>query len=120
MDPGGAQGANNAVHCAFQYLHRILERADGPFDRDWMEKTTRPWLTGVAYPAARWTATVLDPPPPVQAMMLAAQNDAALANAFANTFARPTDLIAPSQEGARLPVKTGADGGGSPRSPSFT
>lgn len=92
MDPGGAQGANNAAHCAAAYAAAILERPDGPFDRSWMAAAASPWLTGTAHPAARWTATVLDPPAALQQLMLAAQNDQALADAFAETFARPANM----------------------------
>ncbi|MDE1672603.1 MULTISPECIES: styrene monooxygenase/indole monooxygenase family protein [Nocardia] len=92
MDPGGAQGANNAVHCAIRYGEAILHDPDGPYDSAWMEWAAAPWLTAVAHPAARWTATVLDPPPAMQEMMLAAQHDTALADAFADTFARPANL----------------------------
>ncbi|MGW4094425.1 styrene monooxygenase/indole monooxygenase family protein [Nocardia sp. NPDC004750] len=92
MDPGGAQGANNAVHCAVRYGEAILHDPDGPYDRAWMEWAAAPWLTAVAHPAARWTATVLDPPPALREMMLAAQHDTTLADAFADTFARPANL----------------------------
>ncbi|MBF6301717.1 FAD-binding oxidoreductase [Nocardia amamiensis] len=92
MDPGGAQGANNAVHCAIRYAEAILHTPDGRYDRDWMEWAAAPWLTAVAHPAARWTATVLDPPPAMQELMLAAQHDSTLADAFAATFARPSSM----------------------------
>ncbi|MEV3963766.1 styrene monooxygenase/indole monooxygenase family protein [Nocardia sp. NPDC050193] len=92
MDPGGAQGANNAAHCAQAYAAAILARPDEPFDRSWMESAAMPWLTGIAHHAARWTAAVLDPPAEMQQLMLAAQHDPALANAFAGTFARPADM----------------------------
>ncbi|WP_141692147.1 styrene monooxygenase/indole monooxygenase family protein [Nocardia brasiliensis] len=39
---GGAQGVNNAVHCALRYAERILTSAGGVFDRDWMWRTARP------------------------------------------------------------------------------
>ncbi|MGK8524023.1 styrene monooxygenase/indole monooxygenase family protein [Nocardia asteroides] len=92
MDPGGAQGANNAVHCAIRYGEAILHDPNGPYDRAWMEWAAAPWLTAVAHPAARWTATVLDPPPAMREMMLAARDDSTLADAFAGTFARPANL----------------------------
>ncbi|MGW0177954.1 styrene monooxygenase/indole monooxygenase family protein [Nocardia sp. NPDC003345] len=92
MDPGGAQGANSAAHCAAAYAAAILARPAGPFDREWMLSAARPWLTGTAHPAARWTATVLAPPPELQRIMQAAQDDPVLANAFADTFARPRDM----------------------------
>jgi hypothetical protein len=92
MDPGGAQGANSAVHCGFRYGEAILRHTAGPFDRDWMTAAAEPWLTDTAYPAARWTATVLDPPGPMQELMLAAADDSRLADVFADTFARPANL----------------------------
>ncbi|WP_327118111.1 hypothetical protein OHB12_09460 [Nocardia sp. NBC_01730] len=92
MDPGGAQGANNAVQCAIRYSEAILHNPGGPYDRAWMEWAAAPWLTGVAHPAALWTATVLDPPPAMQELMLAAQHDPTLADAFTDTFARPANM----------------------------
>ncbi|GEM29018.1 alanine-phosphoribitol ligase [Nocardia neocaledoniensis NBRC 108232] len=92
MDPGGAQGANNAAHCAADYASAILAGPAGPFDRTWMEAAAAPWLTGTAHPAARWTDAVLAPPAELQQLLMAAQGDPALANAFADTFARPADL----------------------------
>lgn len=92
MDPGGAQGANSAAHCAAAYAAAILARPEGPFDRTWMVSAAQPWLSGTAHPAARWTATVLAPPPELQRIMQAAQDDPVLANAFADTFACPADM----------------------------
>ncbi|MBF6175749.1 styrene monooxygenase/indole monooxygenase family protein [Nocardia blacklockiae] len=94
MDPGGAQGANNAAHCAARYAEAVLRRGAGPFDREWMTETAAPWLADIAHPAARWTATVLDPPAPMQELMLAAANDTRLADVFADTFARPATMTA--------------------------
>ena len=91
MDPGGAQGANNAVHCAVTYSDAIL-RHTGGFDRAWMAATAAPWLTEIAHPAARWTMTMLDPPPPVQDLMLTAEHDSRLADRFADIFCRPADM----------------------------
>ncbi|MGW5383650.1 styrene monooxygenase/indole monooxygenase family protein [Nocardia sp. NPDC003963] len=93
MDPGGAQGANNAAHCAEAYAAAILACPDGPFDRSWMVSAATPWLTGTAHHAARWTAAVLDPTVEMQQFMQAAQHDSALADAFADTFARPADMV---------------------------
>ncbi|MEU4839808.1 styrene monooxygenase/indole monooxygenase family protein [Nocardia testacea] len=93
MDPGGAQGANNAAHCAEIYAAAILAHPDGPFDRSWMVSAATPWLTGTAHHAARWTAAVLDPPAGMQQLMQSAQHDPALADAFADTFARPADMV---------------------------
>ncbi|WP_433599189.1 styrene monooxygenase/indole monooxygenase family protein [Nocardia sp. CA-135953] len=92
MDPGGAQGANNAVHCAATYAQRIVAGVGDTNDREWMMATAEPWLTGVAYPAARWTMTVLEPPAPLQELMLTAAGNSALADAFVNVFVRPANL----------------------------
>ena len=93
MDPGGAQGANSAAHCAAAYAAAVLASPDGPFDRSWMVSAATPWLTGTAHHAARWTAAVLDPPAEIQQLMRAAQHDPALADAFADTFARPAEMV---------------------------
>lgn len=104
MDPGGAQGANSAAHCAHSYAEAILARPNSPYDRNWMTFAAAPWLTVVARPAARWTTTVLDPPPAMLDMMQAAQDNPALAAAFANTFARPADLAKFSPDAGTVPV----------------
>lgn len=106
MDPGGAQGANSAAHCAATYAAAISARPAGPFDRAWMDSAAAPWLAGTAHPAAHWTAAVLAPPPEMQQFMLAAQGDPTLANAFADTFARPADMarLAALGENARQQV----------------
>ncbi|WP_327096205.1 hypothetical protein OIE68_40795 [Nocardia vinacea] len=93
MDPGGAQGANSAAHCAAQYSAAILVNPTGPFDRAWMTSAAQPWLTAIAHPAARWTMAILDPPPAVRELMQAAQHDTALADAFAETFVRPANMV---------------------------
>ncbi|MEV5652584.1 styrene monooxygenase/indole monooxygenase family protein [Nocardia sp. NPDC052254] len=92
MDPGGAQGANNAVRCGFHYGNEILHNLDGNFDQAWLTRTADAWLRDVALPAARWTEAVLDPPPALQDLMFAAADDSALADAFADTFIRPANL----------------------------
>ncbi|MFG1792754.1 styrene monooxygenase/indole monooxygenase family protein [Nocardia sp. NPDC049149] len=92
MDPGGAQGANNAAHCAAHYAAAILGHRGGPFDRPWMDAVAAQWLTDIAHPAARWTEALLDPPPPLQQLVVAAQQDPVLANTFADTFARPAAM----------------------------
>ncbi|MGX1779515.1 styrene monooxygenase/indole monooxygenase family protein [Nocardia brasiliensis] len=91
MDPGGAQGANSAAQCAQHYSDAISSTpAGGCFDRAWMDATAEPWLREVAHPAARWTTTVLDPPPSMQSLIFAARHDSTLADLFADTFAQPT------------------------------
>ncbi|MGF6888786.1 hypothetical protein ABIA39_008079 [Nocardia sp. GAS34] len=97
MDPGGAQGANNAVHCGFRYAEAILATPEGPFDREWMRATAQPWLTEIAHPAAEWTISMLDPSPRMQELLLTAAQNPALAAAFAETFVHPatmSDLVA--------------------------
>ncbi len=100
MDPGGAQGANSAAHCAAHYADAILRNGGRPFDKTRMIATAAPWLTRIAHPAARWTTALLDPPQRLRQLVVAAQNDPALACTFANTFARPVgmaDLLAQLQ-----------------------
>lgn len=109
MDPGGAQGANSAAHCAAQYSAAILGNPTGPFDRTWMTSAARPWLTAIAHAAARWTMAVLDPPPALRELMIAAQYDTVLADAFAETFVRPANMAkfaaaAPAQFRPPMPM----------------
>jgi hypothetical protein len=92
MDPGGAQGANSAVHCGFRYADAILAGTEGPFDQEWMRTTAEPWLTEVAHPAAAWTMAMLDPTPHMQELLLTAGQHPALAAAFAETFVHPATM----------------------------
>lgn len=94
MDPAGAQGANSAVHCGIHYADAILAHGDGRFDTEWMESTGQQWLTETAHPAARWTMTMLNPPPALNELMMAGGQDPALARTFAATFARPAAMSA--------------------------
>lgn len=110
MDPAGAQGANSAAHCGDAYATAILARPAGPFDRSWMESVATPWLTGTAHPAARWTAAVLDPSAEMRQLMLAAQDDPVLADAFADSFARPADALLGSLRAVMPPADAGDDG----------
>ncbi|NEW52057.1 FAD-binding oxidoreductase [Nocardia cyriacigeorgica] len=100
MDPGGAQGANNAAHCAAYFAQAVADTPDGPFDAAWMAAAAKPWLTDIARPAAVWTMTLLDPPPVMQRLMDAAQHYPELADAFAETFIVPANM---SQLAAALP-----------------
>jgi hypothetical protein len=99
MDPGGAQGANSAVQCASAYGNSILRHSGASFDREWMAATAAPWLADIAHPAARWTMTLLEPPPPVLDLLLAAAHDSGLADTFANIFDRPANMVALSAVG---------------------
>lgn len=92
MDPPGSQGVNSAVYCGFHYSAAILRNPDGPFDRSWMEETASEWLTEAAYPAARWTGAMLEPPREIQDLIPAAQQDSRLADMLAETFARPASI----------------------------
>ncbi|WP_280442729.1 styrene monooxygenase/indole monooxygenase family protein [Nocardia brasiliensis] len=88
MDPAGVQGANSAAQCAAHYADAVLSHRGRRFGKPWMIEAAMPWLTGIAYPAARWTATLLDPASPLQDLFVAAQHDPELANECAETFAQ--------------------------------
>lgn len=94
MDPGGAQGANSAAHCAVRYAEAILNNADGTYDPTWMAAAAAPWLVDIAHPAARWTSALLDPSPAMLDSMAAAQFDSRRAGKFADTFANPSTMDA--------------------------
>ncbi|TLF81066.1 styrene monooxygenase/indole monooxygenase family protein [Nocardia cyriacigeorgica] len=92
MDPGGAQGANSAAQCAAYYAAAVLDSPDRGFDATWMAAAAKPWITDIARPAALWTMTLLDPPPALQRLMDAAQQDRTRADAFAETFIVPANM----------------------------
>lgn len=91
-DPITGQGSNNAAKCADIYLNGILQHADQPFDRAWMQHTfDQFWAT--ARPATEWTNAMLQPlPQHVQQILADAATNPATARRFANGFADPTDF----------------------------
>jgi hypothetical protein len=62
-DPLTGQGSNNASKCAASYLSSIVERGEGPFDRDFMQTAfDRYW--DYARHVIAFTNFMLTPPPP--------------------------------------------------------
>lgn len=61
-DPVTGQGSNNASRCAAAYLASILERGDGPFDREWMRSAFDAYWQ-LARHTVEWTNLMLGPPP---------------------------------------------------------
>lgn len=91
-DPVTGQGSNAACQGAQIYLESILERADGPFDWDWMQRTfDRYW--DFAQHITTWANAALQPPPPhVLEIFGAAGQLPAVGERFADGFANPDDM----------------------------
>ncbi|GAB3697160.1 styrene monooxygenase/indole monooxygenase family protein [Saccharopolyspora tripterygii] len=91
-DPVTGQGSNAACQGAQIYLESILERAGGPFDWDWMQRTfDRYW--DFAQHITMWANAALQPPPPhVLEIFGAAGQLPAVGERFADGFANPDDL----------------------------
>jgi hypothetical protein len=88
-DPITGQGANSASKAASIYLQRILERADQPFDAQWMHQTFDPFWDYAQW-AVKWTNSLLIPPAPhILQLMGAAGQIPALARKIANGFNHP-------------------------------
>ncbi|HSK14562.1 MAG TPA: styrene monooxygenase/indole monooxygenase family protein [Gaiellaceae bacterium] len=89
-DPITGQGANNAAKCAETYLEAILEREDGPFTRGWMEEAFARYWRGYGQWVTKWTNTMLVPPRPhVAELLAAAEAIPSLAGTIANGFDDP-------------------------------
>lgn len=92
-DPITGQGSNTAAKCADAYLHAILQRGEGPFDRDWMETTFEHFWQQAGEPVTTWTNAMLQPlPEHVQNLLGAAAGNPAVARRFANGFSNPADF----------------------------
>jgi 2-polyprenyl-6-methoxyphenol hydroxylase-like FAD-dependent oxidoreductase len=91
-DPITGQGSNNAARCADVYLRAVVERGDGPFDREWMEAAFAAYWS-VAAPSVKWTNAMLAPPPEhVLGLIGEAGARPAVADRFANGFDAPADF----------------------------
>lgn len=92
-DPITGQGANNASKCAATYLRRIIERADQPYDTQWMQGTFDAYWEYARY-VTEWTNSMLLPLP---AHVLALLSDAAarpqIASWFTNGFDDPRNYF---------------------------
>jgi flavin-dependent dehydrogenase len=90
-DPVTGQGSNTACKCAKVYLDSILEHGDKAFDAAWMQQTFETFY-GYAQWVAKWTNSLLTPPPPqVLQLMGAASQIPKLAGIIANGFNNPPD-----------------------------
>lgn len=92
MDPLGAQGANTAVRCAFGFGLAIVQRGHRPFDQEWMSSVADDCWTKHAYPALGWTDLLLDPSPPLEELLVAAEQDSRVGNALVSGFAYPAEV----------------------------
>ncbi|MCR6483281.1 oxygenase [Amycolatopsis sp. OK19-0408] len=90
-DPVGGQGANMAARAARAYQDAIVERADRPFDEEFMHAAfARYWQH--ARHATRFTNDLLAPPPDhVLATLDTAQRVPEVAHRFAHLFENPAD-----------------------------
>jgi 2-polyprenyl-6-methoxyphenol hydroxylase-like FAD-dependent oxidoreductase len=90
-DPITGQGSNSAAKCAASYLASVVERAERPFDREWMQGAfDRYWR--LAAPVTKWTNAMLAPPPEhVLGLIGAAGALQPVADRFANGFDDPAD-----------------------------
>jgi hypothetical protein len=88
-DPITGQGSNNAAKCADHYLEAIKEAGEGPYDRDWMERTFEGYWS-YAKDVTRWTNSLLAPPPDhIVTLLGAAGQLPGLARRIANGFDDP-------------------------------
>ncbi len=92
-DPITGQGSNNAAKCADHYLKAIVERGEGPYDKDWMVETFERYWHYAQY-VTQWTNMLLSPPPDhIVNLLGAAEQFPALAKRIANGFNNPPDYF---------------------------
>lgn len=90
-DPITGQGSNTACKAAKVYTDRILEQGSKPFDSAWMQQTFDTFWNYAQW-VAKWTNSLLTPPPPhILQLMGAATQIPALARKIANGFNNPPD-----------------------------
>jgi len=90
-DPITGQGSNTACKAAKIYMNRILEQGNKPFDSAWMQQTFAAFWSYAQW-VAKWTNSLLTPPPPhILQLMGAATKIPALARKIANGFNNPPD-----------------------------
>jgi flavin reductase (DIM6/NTAB) family NADH-FMN oxidoreductase RutF/flavin-dependent dehydrogenase len=92
-DPITGQGSNSAAKSADIYLKCIVERNDGPADREWMEQTFDRYWTGYARWVTEWTNLLLKPAPHVFQIMESAGRLPNVAEAIVNGFDDPRSLF---------------------------
>ena len=92
-DPITGQGSNNASKAAACYLASIRANPEGPFDRAWMQRTFDAYWEYAQY-VTTWTNAMLGPPPPhVLELLVAGNEQQAVAHRFANGFDNPPDFF---------------------------
>jgi flavin-dependent dehydrogenase len=90
-DPITGQGSNTACKAAKVYMDRILEQGSKPFEAAWMQQTFDIFWNYAQW-VAKWTNSLLTPPPPhILQLMGAATQIPALARKIANGFNNPPD-----------------------------
>jgi hypothetical protein len=92
-DPIAGQGSNNAAKSARTYLSCILENADKPFDRTWMQQTFDRFWDHAQWSTGFTNGFLMPPPPHVINILGAAQTSARIRRAFANGFNDPRSLF---------------------------
>lgn len=88
MDPLGAQGANSASDGAVIFARRALAHS-GPYDGRFLTACSDEWRETRAYPALQLTSLLLDPPPPIQQLLLDAAGQPHLAETIVGLFEQP-------------------------------
>ncbi|HST47993.1 styrene monooxygenase/indole monooxygenase family protein [Jatrophihabitans sp.] len=92
-DPITGQGSNMAAKCAAIYLDSILEHADRPFDRAFMERVFEKFWTQHGRATTQWSNMMLVPPPPhVLEILGAASQFPAIGNRYIEAFDDPNDF----------------------------
>jgi hypothetical protein len=92
-DPIAGQGSNNAAKCARTYLGRILDNADKPFDRAWMQQTFDRFWDDAQWSTGFTNGLLMPPPPHVFNILAAAQTSPRIGEAFVNGFNDPRTLF---------------------------
>lgn len=93
-DPITGQGSNNAAKMATAYLAAIRDSPEGPFDREFMERTFEGFWQVYGQFVTGWTNALLSPPPPHVLKLLTAGNQSPeIAHRFVNGFDNPPDYF---------------------------
>jgi Styrene monooxygenase A putative substrate binding domain len=91
-DPVGAQGANLASKMAKFLAGRIMERAGGPFDADWMQLQADDFWEQDARYSYTLSSLLLDVTEPCKELLVAATTSQATADEFFGAFDNPQTL----------------------------
>jgi hypothetical protein len=91
-DPVGAQGANLASKMAKFLAGRIVERAGGPFDVEWMQLQADDFWEQDARYSYTLSSMLLDVTDPCKELLVAATTSQATADEFFGAFDNPQTL----------------------------